>query len=59
MIPDPAGVGRIYVATYGGSVWHGPAKGDPEAQEDIATPALRLWRSGLITPPKASTKKRD
>jgi hypothetical protein len=28
----------IYIATYGGSVWHGPAAGDPTATEDIETP---------------------
>jgi photosystem II stability/assembly factor-like uncharacterized protein len=26
VIPDPAGAGRIYVTTFGGSVWHGPAR---------------------------------
>lgn len=29
----------IYVTTFGGSVWHGPAAGDPDAAEDIAAPA--------------------
>jgi len=27
----------IYVTTFGGSVWYGPAQGDPTAPEDIAT----------------------
>jgi photosystem II stability/assembly factor-like uncharacterized protein len=40
VIPDPARPGMIYVTTFGGSVWHGPAAGDPSAAEDIATPAL-------------------
>ena len=31
----------IYITTYGGSVWHGPAVGDPKAVEDILTPALK------------------
>jgi hypothetical protein len=30
----------IYVTTFGGSLWHGPAKGDPSAPEDIVTPAV-------------------
>ncbi len=40
VIPDPLDARMIYITTYGGSVWHGPAAGDPSAQEDIATPAL-------------------
>jgi photosystem II stability/assembly factor-like uncharacterized protein len=40
VIPDPLDQKLIYISTYGGSVWHGPASGDPSAQEDIATPAL-------------------
>lgn len=31
---DPS---RIYITTYGGGVWHGPAQGDPDARE-ILTP---------------------
>ena len=30
----------IYVTTFGGSIWHGPAAGDPRAPEDIVTPQL-------------------
>jgi photosystem II stability/assembly factor-like uncharacterized protein len=36
VIPDPVDASKIYVMTYGGSVWHGPAKGDPAATEDVA-----------------------
>ena len=25
MIPDPTDAGKIYITTFGGSVWHGPA----------------------------------
>jgi photosystem II stability/assembly factor-like uncharacterized protein len=32
---DPS---RIYITTFGGSVWHGPAAGDPHAHETILTP---------------------
>lgn len=35
VIPDPADAGKIYINTYGGSVWHGPAEGDPDALEDV------------------------
>jgi len=35
VIPDPADPSRIYVTTFGGSVWHGPARGDPSAGEDV------------------------
>jgi photosystem II stability/assembly factor-like uncharacterized protein len=45
VIPDPADADKIYVTTFGGSVWHGPAKGDPNATEDIAgPPPLRFTR---------------
>ncbi|MGC1462801.1 MAG: hypothetical protein WA802_11400 [Terracidiphilus sp.] len=38
VIVDPNDQSKIYIATYGGSVWHGPAAGDPRAIEDIETP---------------------
>jgi photosystem II stability/assembly factor-like uncharacterized protein len=38
VIPDRQDPARIYVTTFGGSVWHGPAAGDPKAVEDIVTP---------------------
>jgi photosystem II stability/assembly factor-like uncharacterized protein len=44
-IADPADASKIYVTTFGGSVWHGPAAGDPNATEDVvaaATGASRL-----------------
>ncbi len=44
VIPDPVNPDRIYVATYGGSLWQGPAAGDSDATEDIATPQLRFSR---------------
>jgi hypothetical protein len=40
VIPDPENPAMIYVTTFGGSVWYGPADGDPQAVEDIVTPAL-------------------
>lgn len=38
VIVDPNHPSMIYIATYGGSVWYGPAAGDPTAPEDIETP---------------------
>ena len=35
VIPDPADRTKIYVTTYGGGVWHGPAEGDADAVEDV------------------------
>lgn len=39
--PDPKDKNKIYVITYGGGVWHGPALGDSMATEDIITPIAR------------------
>ncbi|MBE3072043.1 MAG: hypothetical protein IMZ67_03630 [Acidobacteria bacterium] len=33
--PDPADAARIYVTTFGGGIWHGPAAGDPTSTEDV------------------------
>lgn len=35
VIPDLADKAKVYVTTFGGSVWHGPATGDPAAVEDV------------------------
>jgi photosystem II stability/assembly factor-like uncharacterized protein len=35
VVPDLADAGKVYVTTFGGSVWHGPATGDPSAVEDV------------------------
>jgi len=35
VIADPKDASQIYVTTFGGSVWHGPAAGDPSAVEDV------------------------
>jgi photosystem II stability/assembly factor-like uncharacterized protein len=37
VIPDPHDREKIYITTFGGSVWHGPAQGDSGALEDIIT----------------------
>ncbi|HVX68005.1 MAG TPA: hypothetical protein VHA11_15435, partial [Bryobacteraceae bacterium] len=34
VIPDPYDQRMIYITTFGGSVWYGPAAGDPRANED-------------------------
>jgi len=44
VIPDPLDPSKIYITTYGGSVWHGPAAGDPNAVEDIVTPEVAYSR---------------
>jgi photosystem II stability/assembly factor-like uncharacterized protein len=44
VIPDPLDPAKVYITTYGGSVWHGPAQGDPKAKEDIATPVVAYGR---------------
>ena len=41
VIPDPRDPEMIFVVTFGGGVWHGPAKGDPNAIEDLVTPLTR------------------
>jgi photosystem II stability/assembly factor-like uncharacterized protein len=40
VVPDPRDASKIYVTTFGGSVWHGPAAGDPEATEDVVMPSV-------------------
>jgi len=35
VIADPKDASKIYVTTFGGSVWHGPAAGDATAAEDV------------------------
>jgi hypothetical protein len=37
VIPDPVSPDKVYIITFGGGVWHGPAKGDKNALEDIVT----------------------
>jgi photosystem II stability/assembly factor-like uncharacterized protein len=41
VIPDLRDPDKVYITTYGGSVWHGPAVGDPDAVGDIAVPLNR------------------
>jgi hypothetical protein len=38
VIPDPRDPAWIFITTFGGGVWYGPAAGDPDALEDIAGP---------------------
>lgn len=38
VVPDPNDASKVYVTTYGGSVWHGPAAGDPKAAGDVPNP---------------------
>jgi photosystem II stability/assembly factor-like uncharacterized protein len=41
VIPDPADEKMVYITTFGGSVWYGPAAGDAKAVEDIVTPIAK------------------
>ncbi|MGA2590245.1 MAG: hypothetical protein ABSH32_10050 [Bryobacteraceae bacterium] len=43
VIPDPEDPGKIYITTFGGSVWHGAVNGKDEAV-DIVTPELQPER---------------
>jgi len=38
VVLDPVNPEMVYITTFGGSVWHGPAAGDPKAVEDVVTP---------------------
>lgn len=38
VIVDPRDESKVFITTYGGSVWYGPAAGDPKATEDIVNP---------------------
>ncbi len=41
VFPDQLDRKMIFVTTFGGSVWYGPAKGDQRASETIVTPSVR------------------
>ena len=41
VILDPHDNEMIYITTFGIGVWHGPAKGNPDAIEDVVTPLER------------------
>jgi hypothetical protein len=41
VVPDPADPARIYVTTFGGGIWHGPAAGDATSAADVVTGAER------------------
>ena len=39
--PDPRDPEKIFILTFGGGVWYGPARGDENAVEDIITPIFQ------------------
>ncbi len=41
--PDPSTPDSVYIITFGGGTWYGPAKGDLNAVEDIMTDATRNY----------------
>jgi photosystem II stability/assembly factor-like uncharacterized protein len=49
VIPDPNDSSRVYITTFGGSVWHGPAAGDPKAPEDLDAP----WLQRILEPARS------
>jgi len=42
-VPDPHNQGRIFLTTFGGSVFYGPARGVPGALEDIVNLPAQPW----------------
>ena len=44
VIPDPRHPDEIFITTYGGGVWQGPARGDPNTIDEIRTPELAHGR---------------
>jgi hypothetical protein len=40
---DPNDADKIFIVTFGGGVWYGPAKGDEQALEDIVNPLKSLY----------------
>jgi len=40
VIPDPSDAGKVFITTFGSSVWHGPAQGDAGTPDEIATPEV-------------------
>jgi photosystem II stability/assembly factor-like uncharacterized protein len=55
VVLDPLDPENVYVTTFGGSVWHGPAGGDPAAVEDVV-PSDQL-RSGGVPGPRPAPGK--
>lgn len=37
--PDPRNPNKIFISTFGGGVWHGPALGDPDTHEHLFSPS--------------------
>ncbi|HUU26625.1 MAG TPA: hypothetical protein VM123_02330 [archaeon] len=44
-VPDPNNPGMLYLTTFGGSVYYGPADGVPGAFEDIEDSSFLLWHT--------------
>jgi photosystem II stability/assembly factor-like uncharacterized protein len=40
VVPDPNDPDKVFIITFGGGVWHGPAHGDEKAIEDVRTAVL-------------------
>lgn len=68
VVPDPLDARSVYVTTFGGSLWHGPADGDPDAREDLTTSPLQLeavqpvaaaMQEGAFPEPKSAAHRND
>jgi photosystem II stability/assembly factor-like uncharacterized protein len=52
VVPDARDASEIYITTFGGGVWHGPADGDRRNFSDIKTPVVAHSRSASKPPPR-------
>jgi photosystem II stability/assembly factor-like uncharacterized protein len=52
VIPDTHDASKVYITTFGGGVWHGPAEGDSSNFRDIKTPVVAHSRSTSTPRPR-------
>lgn len=46
VVPDLVYPNKLFITTFGGSVWYGPVKGDSDAKDDIVTPQASYQKLG-------------
>ncbi len=51
VIPDPADASKIYITTFGGGFWHGPAEGEKSKADEIITPVVGHGAGRGAAPP--------
>jgi photosystem II stability/assembly factor-like uncharacterized protein len=59
VIPDPSAADQVYITTFGGSVWRGPALGDEAAVEDIVPARPAGSRAGARHAPSDGAVHQD